>query len=156
MLTDPGGTCQCSSAQVARYHSRLSGPLLDRIDIHLEVPRLKQDELLQQGGQGEPSAAIRARVQAARERQRARFAGSGVFTNAAMSSQQLRKHCAVSPAVRDLLRAAINNLGLSGRAYDRILKLARTIADLAGSDGIDVPHVAEAIQYRTLDRKLWA
>ena len=104
---------------------------------------------------GEPSAAIRGRVQAARQVQQERFAGSGIYANAAMQSKQLRQHCPLAGEVRELLRTAIQQLGLSARAYDRILKLSRTIADLASSAAIRMEHVAEAIQYRTLDRKLW-
>jgi magnesium chelatase family protein len=104
---------------------------------------------------GEPSAAIRARVQAARQVQQERFAGSGIFANATMQSKQLRHHCQLAGEVRELLRTAIQQLGLSARAYDRILKLSRTIADLATSAALRMERVAEAIQYHTLDRKLW-
>jgi magnesium chelatase family protein len=150
---DPVRQCTCSEVQVRRYMSRISGPLLDRIDIHIEVPRLKQDELLTPG-KGEASKAVRERVQRARDVQQRRFEGSPVFVNAAMNSRQVRTFCRVDGAPAELLKAAIQRLGLSARAYDRILKLSRTIADLAGEDGIGVPHVAEAIQYRTLDRQL--
>jgi len=152
-LGDTVRPCGCSDAQVQRYMARISGPLLDRIDIHIEVPRLKHDELLRPG-KGEPSAAIRQRVQAARDVQERRFAGSGIFVNAAMNSKQTRASCQLEPAGEELLKAAITRLGLSARAYDRVLKLARTIADLAGAERVDVPHVAEAIQYRSLDRQL--
>ncbi|MFN3648217.1 MAG: YifB family Mg chelatase-like AAA ATPase [Armatimonadota bacterium] len=145
--------CSCTEVQISRYMGRISGPLLDRIDIHVEVPRLKQDELLSPG-QGEPSKAIRERVTRARELQQARFSGTGVYCNAAMTSRQLKSFCRAESGAEELLRAAITRLGLSARAYDRILKLSRTIADLAGSETIGVPHVAEAIQYRSLDRQL--
>jgi len=145
--------CTCSDSQIARYMARISGPLLDRIDIHIEVPRLKHDELLGTA-QGEPSKAIRARVQEARAIQVRRFEGSGIFVNAAMGSRQVRNYCPVASDAEVLLKAAIQRLGLSARAYDRILKLSRTIADLAGADTIGVGHVAEAIQYRSLDRQL--
>lgn len=151
-MGDPVKQCTCSDFQVQRYMSRISGPLLDRIDIHIEVPRLKHEELLQPV-QGESSKAVRDRVQQARQVQDARFRGTGVFTNAAMTSQQTRRFCVVEKPAEDLLQAAITRLGLSARAYDRILKLSRTIADLAGVENIGVPHVAEAIQYRTLDRR---
>jgi magnesium chelatase family protein len=151
---DTQRACACKPDQVQRYLQRISGPLLDRIDIQIEVPRLKHEELMGQS-LGEPSAAIRARVQAARQVQQERFAGSGIFANAAMQSKQLRQHCQLASEVRELLRTAIQQLGLSARAYDRILKLSRTIADLASSPAIRLEHVAEAIQYRTLDRKLW-
>ena len=132
---------------------RISGPLMDRIDIHIEVPRLKQDELLSPG-KGEPSKNIRERVQAARDVQQRRFASTPIFVNAAMNARQTRQYCRVESAAEELLKAAITRLGLSGRAYDRILKLSRTIADLTGTETIGVPQVAEAIQYRTLDRQL--
>jgi magnesium chelatase family protein len=146
--------CTCTPPQIQRYLSHISGPLLDRIDIHVEVPRLPQDELMSVP-KGEASTAIRKRVVAARKRQQERYAGSGIFANAAMQSRQLRKYCVLEDSARELLRTAIEQLGLSARAYDRILKLSRTIADLAEAEAIEVPHVAEAIQYRTLDRKLW-
>ena len=146
--------CTCSDQQIRRYLARISGPLLDRIDIHIEVPRLKQEELLSAGGAGEPSKAVRERVQAARDVQSQRFAGSSTFVNAAMTSRQTRQFCAIEPAAAELLKAAIARLGLSARAYDRILRLSRTIADLDGAEAIDVPHVAEGVQYRTLDRQL--
>src|SRR5438046_1925589 len=126
--------------------------MLDRIDIHVEVPRLNQDELMAVP-KGETSAVIRKRVIAARKRQQERFAGKGFFANAAMQSREIRKHCVLEGAAKELLKTAIEQLGLSARAYDRILKLGRTIADLAESEGIEVGHVAEAIQYRTLDRE---
>jgi len=152
-LGDAVRACTCADIQVKRYLSRISGPLLDRIDIHIEVPRLKQDELLAPP-RGEPSKAVRQRVQEARDIQQRRFEGSPIFVNAAMNSRQTRAFCKLEPPAQELLKAAINRLGLSARAYDRILKLARTIADLAGADPVDVPHVAEAIQYRSLDRQL--
>jgi len=151
---DSGRECSCSSGQIRRYLMRISGPLLDRIDIHIEVPRLRQEELVE-APLGEPSAAIRARVMRARARQQERFAGRGFFCNAHMRPKDLRAFCPVEEEARNLLRTAIAQLSLSGRAYDRILKLARTIADLEGQEEIQVPHVAEAIQYRSLDRKLW-
>jgi magnesium chelatase family protein len=151
---DTQRACACRPDQIQRYLQRISGPLLDRIDIHIEVPRLRHEELMGQST-GEPSKAIRARVQAARKVQQERFSKDGIYANAAMQSKHLRRHCALNPEVRDLLRTAIQQLGLSARAYDRILKLSRTIADLAGIEAIQMPHVAEAIQYRTLDRKLW-
>ena len=150
---DPVRACTCSEVQIRRYMARISGPLLDRIDIHIEVPRLKQDELLTPG-KGEPSKRIRERVQGAREVQSRRFEGSSIFVNAAMNSRQVKTFCRIEAAAVELLKAAIQRLGLSARAYDRILKLARTIADLAGEGQIEVAHVGEAIQYRTLDRQL--
>ena len=146
-------SCACTDHQITRYLARISGPLLDRIDIHLEVPRLQQDELLHPG-KGEPSKQVRERVQAAREVQRRRFEGSPIFVNAAMNSKQTRTYCPLEPVALELLKTAISRLGLSARAFDRILKLSRTIADLAGAETIEVPHVAEAVQYRSLDRQL--
>jgi len=154
--TDPTRNCTCTPWMIHKYLRRISGPLLDRIDIHIEVPRLKDQELVNQPT-GETSGAIRARVERAREVQRQRFRndGAGIFCNAHMSARQIRKFCAPKDDVKDLLRTAINQLGLSARAYDRILKLARTIADLEGVEDITLAHVAEAVQYRSLDRKLW-
>ena len=153
-LGDSIRTCTCTPYQAERYWSRLSGPLLDRIDLQVEVPRLSQDELL--GVElAEPSGSIRVRVVAARERQTARFEGvSGVYCNAQMKTRQLREHCKLDADSQQMLRHAIQKLGLSGRSYDRVLKVARTISDLEGADDIQASHVAEAIQYRTLDRKL--
>jgi magnesium chelatase family protein len=133
---------------VSRYQKRISGPLLDRIDIHIEVPRVEYEKL-SDDRLGEPSAAIRERVEAARERQRRRFEGSGgMLSNADMGPAEVREHCPVDDAGRNLLRAAMQQLHMSARAYHRILKLARTIADLAGSETIETAHLAEAIQYR--------
>jgi magnesium chelatase family protein len=146
--------CSCTPPVIQRYLQRISGPLLDRIDIHVEVPRLNQEELMGVP-KGEPSRDIRKRVVAARKRQQERYAGTGIFANAAMQSRQIRKYCPLDSPARDLLKSAIEQLGLSARAYDRILKLSRTIADLAEVEAIQMGHVAEAIQYRTLDRKLW-
>jgi magnesium chelatase family protein len=155
-FSDPPRPCTCSPGLIHKYLQRISGPLLDRIDIHIEVPRLKDQELVNQPT-GEQSTAIRARVERAREVQRRRFSGDGAraYCNAHMGAKQIRKFCSPQDDVKDLLRAAINQLNLSARAYDRILKLARTIADLEGVDDIVLAHVAEAVQYRSLDRKLW-
>ena len=147
--------CTCSQPMIQKYLQRISGPLLDRIDIHIEVPRLRQDEMIHGGGTGEPSGSIQRRVVAARQRQTARFAGTAMHCNAHMGARQIKQFCPVSDDIKDLLRAAVSQLGLSARAYDRILKLSRTVADLEGQDDIQLAHVAEAIQYRALDRKLW-
>lgn len=149
---DPVRPCRCDPEVVQRYLSRISGPLLDRIDIHLAVPAVQWQDLASTEP-AEPSAAIRERVTAARQRQRERFADRpGIYANAHMSARDLRRWCPATPPVEELLRKAITRLGLSARAYHRVLKLARTIADLAGSEGIEPAHVREAIQYRTLDR----
>ena len=132
---------------VSRYQKRISGPLLDRIDIHIEVPRVEYEKLSDER-LGEPSETIRARVEAARQRQRQRFEGTGLMSNADMGSAEVRDHCPVDDAGKILLRAAMQQLHMSARAYHRILKLARTIVDLAGSDDIQTAHLAEAIQYR--------
>ena len=144
---DPLKECTCSATTVSRYQKRISGPLLDRIDIHIEVPRVEYEKL-SDDRLGEPSAAIRERVEAARERQRRRFAGTALLTNADMGPAEVREYCPVDDAGRNLLRAAMQQLQMSARAYHRILKLARTIADLAGSDTVQTVHLAEAIQYR--------
>jgi magnesium chelatase family protein len=137
---------------VSRYQKRLSGPLLDRIDIHVEVPPVEYDKLADERV-AEPSAAVRERVEKAREVQRARFSGTRLTCNAEMGAAEVRQHCRVEGAASALLRAAMNQLHLSARAYHRTLKLARTIADLAGAAQIAPAHVAEAIQYRPRDRR---
>jgi magnesium chelatase family protein len=150
-LGDPKRECRCSPVQIQRYRARVSGPLLDRIDLHVEAPSLSVAEL-RTDRLGESSAAIRARVQAARTVQQARFAGTRTHSNARMTPAQIRRHCAHNTMLGDLLEQAMHQLSLSARAYDRILKVSRTIADLAGSEHIEAPHLLEAIQYRTLDR----
>lgn len=148
--------CSCAPQAVQRYLGRVSGPLLDRIDLHVEVPAVRYRELADTRA-GEPSAAIRERVRRAREVQRARFAGRAqVHANAHMTPRDMREFCRIGDGSDALLRTAITRLGLSARAYHRVLKIARTIADLAGSEGIETPHVSEAIQYRSLDRVLAA
>lgn len=151
---DPTRSCHCSPLLVERYLGRVSGPLLDRIDIHLAVPAVAWQDLASGAGPEEPSAAIRARVEAARAVQRARVAGrDGVRANAHMTARDLRRHCRLAPEAEELLRAAMARLALSARAYHRVLKIARTVADLAGEAELAPAHVAEAIQYRALDRK---
>ncbi|MDQ7844814.1 MAG: YifB family Mg chelatase-like AAA ATPase, partial [Armatimonadota bacterium] len=150
---EEGAECLCTPPQVARYLGRLSGPLLDRIDLHVEVPRLPPADLTAAAG-GESSAAVLARVCAARDRQAGRFAG-GVTCNALMSRKHLRRHCRLGDAEQTFVRAASERLGLSARGYDRLLRVARTIADLDGSEAITRAHLAEAFQYRALDRLRW-
>jgi len=149
---DPQHECACAPQQIQRYRAKISGPLLDRIDIQIEVPAVKYKELSQHIP-GEDSAAIRTRVNQAREVQLSRFQGRALFCNAQMSSRDIRKFCQLEAAGEKLLESAMSRLGLSARAYTRILKVARTIADLAGEDKVGGPHLAEAIQYRALDRK---
>lgn len=154
-LTDPTHECRCTPADIQRYHGRLSGPLLDRIDLHVDVPAVKYQELTR-GAAGEPSAAVRERVMAARRIQLNRFRGRpGVFANAQMSQRDLQKYCRLDGATMGLLERAMQQTGLSARAYDRILKVARTIADLAGRAEIDAEAISEAIHYRSLDRSDW-
>jgi magnesium chelatase family protein len=141
---------------IQRYVSKISGPLLDRIDIHIEVPAVKYKELRAET-LAEDSAAVRTRVIAARERQVERYRGEKkTYSNAQMLPKMLRKHCSISAEGEKLLENAIMKLGLSARAHDRILKVARTIADLEGADNIAPKHLSEAIQYRTLDRSYWS
>ena len=149
--TDTQHECTCVPLMIQRYRSRISGPLLDRIDIHVEVPAVKYRELTARTP-GETSTAIRERVNRARGVQLERFAGTRVFCNAQMGARELHGHCQVEAAGERLLELAINRLGLSARAYTRILKVARTSADLDGGGPIEARHVSEAIQYRSLDR----
>lgn len=150
----PTRPCTCSAQAVQRYLGKVSGPLLDRIDLHIEVPPVEYDQLSAQK-KSESSAAIRARVNAARAIQQRRFAGTDIVSNARIPTSKLKEYCPLTDAANALLKGAFERMGLSARAYDRLLKVARTIADLAGSDIIDTPHIAEAIQYRSLDRKYW-
>lgn len=143
-----------SPAEIKRYLGKVSGPLLDRIDIHLEVPAVKYEELSSKR-KGEPSVVIRKRVVAARDRQIERLQADGIYKNADMNTKQIAKYCPLGDAGRQLLKTSMERLGLSARAYDRILKVARTIADLEGKKDIETIHLGEAIQYRSLDREYW-
>ncbi|MFM9023885.1 MAG: ATP-binding protein, partial [Planctomycetaceae bacterium] len=140
--------------QIEKYMGKISGPLVDRIDIHLEVPAVPFRELAASRA-GTSSGRLREAVLAARRRQAERFAGSATRTNARMTSREIREHCRLEPPAAELLRAAVADLGLSARAHDKILRVARTIADLDGVESIGCPHVSEAINYRLLDRGLW-
>ncbi len=152
-LGDTRHSCRCSPVQIQRYRARISGPLLDRIDLHIEAPALSLAELRAEKP-GESSSVISSRIQKARDRQHARFAGTKISSNARMTHAHIRKHCTLNPALGDLLQQAMERLSLSARAYDRILKVARTIADLAAAEKIEPPHLLEAIQYRSLDRNV--
>jgi magnesium chelatase family protein len=150
-FSDPKHECRCTYPQIHRYRSKISGPLMDRIDIHVEVPAVPYKDLV-----GEPNAEssenIRARVASARARQFERFKRTKIYCNAQMINRHIKKHCRIDEASCDLLESAIDKLGLSARAYNRILKIARTIADLDDTSDISVDHIAEAVQYRSLDR----
>jgi len=153
---DQKGKCKCSQELIQRYVSKISGPLLDRIDMHLEVPAVNYKELRGRE-ETDNSTAVRERVMKAREAQLKRYSGEkGVYANAQMPPRLLRKYCAISAESEQLLEAAIKSFGLSARAHDRILKVSRTIADLDGSSGIQSRHLSEAVQYRTLDRPYWS
>jgi magnesium chelatase family protein len=153
-LGDSKHECRCTPSQIQRYRARISGPLLDRIDIHVEAPALSITELRSDQA-GEPSAALRKRIAVARQRQQARFHGTRTTANARMSHGHIRRFCGLDAPLGDLLQQAMEQLQLSARAYDRILKVARTIADLAGSEKIESAHLLEAIQYRSLDRTVF-
>lgn len=150
----PTHPCTCSEKMVSRYLGRVSGPLLDRLDLHIEVPPVDYDSL-SSSEKAEPSAAIRARVNGARKIQQERYKGRDIYCNARLTPAMLREACPLTDRASALLRGAFERLGLSARAYDRVLKVARTIADLDGAEVIDTIHVGEAIQHRSLDRKYW-
>ena len=143
--------CNCAPQLIQKYRSKISGPLLDRIDIHLTVPAVAYEKLAE-ARQGESSKNIRERVVCARQVQEQRFRNSSSRNNSGMNRKELETHAELADSSRKILQLAMTKMGLSARAYDRILKVARTIADLAGEQKIDTPHVAEAIQYRNLDR----
>ncbi|MBP7211649.1 YifB family Mg chelatase-like AAA ATPase, partial [bacterium] len=148
-LGDSQKQCTCSDFQIQRYRSRLSGPLLDRIDLQIEVPRLTSEELLNMSGEEESSTSIRERVVKARRFQAERYAGTGILTNSELSSKLIKKYCILDEKTKNMLKSAIIKFNLSGRSYDRILKLSRTIADLKCEKNITLNDVAQALQYRS-------
>jgi len=153
---DSQKACHCNTTKIENYISKISGPLLDRIDIHIELPRVKYKELAETK-EAEPSAVIKSRVEKVRLLQRERFklAGELIFYNAQMSGKLIKKYCSLGNEEKGLLGFALNELGLSARAYDKILKVSRTISDLADSETIQAEHIREAIQYRNLDRRFF-
>lgn len=159
-LGDKTKECICTPLQIQKYRGRISGPLLDRIDIHVDVPRISKEELLNSPN-AEPSAKIKKRIEAARLIQSNRFSNfankfnkKASLTNSQMKSKEVKHLCKLSSDAKDLLAISIDKLGLSGRSYERVLKVSRTIADLESNDTITVEHIAEAIQYRSLDRSI--
>ena len=150
-FSDPKHECRCTFQQISRYRSKISGPLLDRVDIHVEVPAVPYKDLKGEFA-AESSANIRKRVITARTIQSKRLKRTKIYCNAQMANRHTKKHCSIDKTSSSILESAIDKLGLSARAYNRILKIARTIADLDGSTDIQVDHVSEAIQYRNLDR----
>jgi magnesium chelatase family protein len=150
---DPSRICRCGTSRIERYISKISGPLLDRIDMHIELPSVKYREL-SETKDAESSQAIRQRVAAARMLQKERFksAERGVSCNTQMDSRLVKQYCQLKGNAKEILRLALAELGFSARAYDKVLKVARTIADLAGTEAIEERHIAEAVQYRSLDR----
>jgi len=151
--SDPNNECTCTIPQIQRYRSKISGPLMDRIDIHIEVPAVKYQDLANRTA-GESSRDIKKRVDAARKIQLNRFKGTRIYSNAQMTNRHIKKFCQIDEGSQKLLEMAIDKFGLSARAYTRILKVARTIADIEGKEDIEAAHLSESIQYRTLDRNL--
>lgn len=153
-FTDPKKECRCTPAQIQKYLSKISGPLLDRIDIHLEVPRLNYEQLIKKTN-AEASFQIKQRVDKAKDIQRQRYKKNVFSSNALLESKETEKYCHINPEGQELLKMAILELGLSARAYDKVLKVARTIADMDAKETIEASHISEAIGYRSLDRNLW-
>jgi len=152
--SDPTRPCTCSPNQVRKYRGRISGPILDRIDLHIEVPAVKYEQL-RSDSESEKSESIRMRVCRARDIQLKRLAGEGIYSNSQLKPKHLKKFCRIDEAGQALLDEAVRQLGLSARAYHRIIKVSRTIADLEAGENIAPHHLLEAIQYRSLDRRLF-
>ena len=150
-FSDPHHECGCSYSRIHRYRSKISGPLMDRIDIHVDVPAVRYKDLASVHD-AETSEAIRHRVHGARSRQSNRYRRGSIYCNAQMRNRHIKRHCTIGQDAHQLLEMAIDKLGLSARAFNRVLKIARTIADLEGVHDMSVRHVSEAIQYRSLDR----
>jgi len=148
-------SCHCSSYQIQKYRHKISGPLLDRIDIHIELADIKTKEMLSEEFKSETSSQIKERVERVRVIQKERFKKEKIFFNSQMNHRQIRKYCRLDKEAKSLLERAINQLGFSARAYDKILKVSRTIADLSQSEEISPEHISEAVQYRSLDKNLW-
>jgi magnesium chelatase family protein len=151
-FTDPRKACRCNPNKIASYMGKISGPLLDRIDIHIELPSIKYKELTDTK-EPESSVDIKTRVEKARAIQRERFKSEEIFYNAQMNTKLIKKYCILNDEARELLKMAMTELGLSARAYDKILKVSRTIADLAGSETVLAEHISETTQHRSLDRQ---
>jgi len=147
--------CKCTPYQIQKYRSKLSGPLLDRIDLHIDIPQVKYEHIVSDR-QEETSAQVRSRVEKARSLQLARFKNTRVFFNARMSGKMLKEFCRLTDAGKAMIKAAFSDLNLSARSHDKILKIARTIADLDGSNQIQEQHLSEALHYRSLDRELYS
>ncbi len=152
--TDPKKECHCTPRQIQNYISKISGPLIDRIDIHVEVPSVQYKDLTSTST-SESSEEIRGKITEARNIQLERFKGLKYTTNSRMSAKQIKKHCLLDNQSEELLHQAMTELGISARAYNKILKTSRTIADLDHSDNVHIEHLSEAIQYRSLDRTMW-
>ena len=146
--------CSCTQTKIMKYLGKISGPLLDRIDLHIEVPSVQYEEL-ETTEKGESSAEIKKRVDKAREIQTERYKGCGIYSNSQLTPELMAVHCRLGEDANNLLKQAFESLGLSARAHNRILKVARTIADLSGAENVEVEHIAEAIQYRALDKKFF-
>ena len=151
---DASRECTCSQSQIQKYLSKISGPMLDRFDIHVEVPTIKYEEL-ESNVKSEKSKDIKKRVEAARQIQLDRYKDKKIYTNSNLAPSDMEKYCHLTDDCKDILRNVFEKLGLSARAHDRIIKVSRTIADLEGNENIEVKHIAEAVRYRSLDKKFW-